>query len=166
MRPEQLIEAALFVSTDPVPLDRLSQIAGLPREEIPPIIEALKEAYEKRESALEIREVGAAYIMQAKELFYQPLLNLMKPAVPPEVMKTLSLIALKQPVTQAEIVRSRGDSAYHHIRGLISKGFLEAVPQGRTKLLTTTRKFADYFGFEDDLGEIKKRLAALLEGSP
>jgi segregation and condensation protein B len=164
MKSEQLIEAALFVSTDPISISELSRISGMKEREVKKIVESLKKAYEERESAIEIRKIGDEhYIMQAKDIFAAPLIDLVKPDVSQEVLKTLSLIALKQPITQAEVVKARGYSAYSHVKELANKEFIQAEPKGRTKLLTTTKKFSDYFGFPYDIEGIKKELAKQLK---
>jgi segregation and condensation protein B len=164
MKTEQLIEAALFVSTDPVPLEELRRIAGVASmDEAQRAVEALMEAYQSKASALEIRRIGDnAYIMQAKDAYSTSLLDLVKPAVNEAVLKTLSLIALKQPITQAEIVKARGYRTYAHVKELLLKEFIHAEPKGRTKLLTTTPKFADYFSLPAELLMLKKELASQL----
>lgn len=164
MNPKQLIEAALFLSTDPVSIDELRRITGISsREAIDEAVEALIKEYESKGSALEIRRIGdSAYIMQAKDAFSAPLLDLVKPVVGEEVLKTLSLIALKQPITQAEVVKARGYRTYAHVKELLAKEFINAEPKGRTKLLTTTQKFADYFSLPAELLQLKKELARQL----
>lgn len=156
----QLIEAALFLSTDPISMERLREISGAGPGEIRKIVGELQVAYEERSSAIEIRKIGKdLFLMQAKDIFAAPLLDLVKPAVSQEVLKTLSLIALKQPITQAEVVKSRGQSTYSHVKELVGKDFISAQPTGRTKILHTTQKFADYFGFSVNLEELKKEIA-------
>ena len=165
MRPEQVVEAALFVSTDPIPIETLRRISGLgSEEELLGIVEDLRKLYEERDSAIEIRRVGDAYIMEAKGALAIHLTELVRPVVPQQVLKTLSFIAMKQPVTQAEVVKARGDSAYAHVKELLGKGFIAAEPSGRTKLLTTTQRFADYFGLQADLVELKGELGRMLGG--
>jgi segregation and condensation protein B len=127
------------------------------------VIKELQESYEKQDSAIEIRKIGRdLFIMQAREVFAAPLLELVKPTVSQEVLKTLSLIALKQPIMQAEVVKSRGPVTYQHVKELLGKEFITAHPTGRTKIIHTTRKFADYFGFSPNLEELKKEIAKQL----
>ncbi|MBU2560414.1 SMC-Scp complex subunit ScpB [archaeon] len=163
LEPRQIVEAALFVSTDPISMKKLEEITGAGKGEIKRMIKELQEIYEARDSAVEIRRIGSdLYLMQAREIFAAPLLGLVKPTVTQEVLKTLSLIALKQPIMQAEVVKSRGPITYVHVKDLLAKDFITAHPTGRTKILHTTRKFADYFGFSPDLEELKKEIARQL----
>jgi segregation and condensation protein B len=163
MEGEKLIEAALFVSSEPVAIGELSKISGLGKARVKKAVEKLMHSYRKMESALEIRRIGEdKYFMQAKDAFSAPLVELVKPAVGDEILKTLAIIALRQPVTQAEVVRARGHSAYQHVKELIGKEFISARPKGRTKELSTTDKFADYFGLSHDLVELKKSVSDML----
>ena len=161
--PRQLVEAALFVSTDPISMKKLEEITGASSPEVKQMIKELQESYEARESAIEIRKIGRdLFLMQAREIFAAPLLELVKPTVSQEVLKTLSLIALKQPIMQAEVVKSRGAITYVHVKELVGKDFVTAHPTGRTKILHTTRKFADYFAFPHEIVELKKAIAEQL----
>lgn len=163
MHARQVIEAALFVSSEPVSVSKLAEVCGLTTDEVRAVVEELRREYASRNSAIEIRSIGGEhYLMQAREALSGMLIELVKPAVAQEVLKTLSLIALRQPVTQAEVVKARGSTAYAHIKELVAKGFVFASPAGRTKMLTTTEKFSDYFGFSRDIAEVKKQIGELL----
>ncbi len=163
MQAKQIIEAALFVSSEPLSLAKLAEISGVSREEARSLIEELRRDYASRDSAIEIRSIGDEhYLMQAKDALSGMLIELVKPALAQDVLKTLSLIALRQPITQAEVVKARGSTAYAHIKELVAKGFVSATPAGRTKMLTTTDKFSDYFGFSRDIAEVKKQIGRLL----
>ncbi len=167
MEGDRLIEAALFVSTDPIDIGELSRISGLKTNNVKKAVKGLMKTYSEMGSALEIRKIGDdQYFMQAKDSFAAPLVDLVKPAVGDEVLKTLSMIALRQPVVQSDLVKARGSSVYQQVKELIGKEFITAEPLGRTKELRTTRKFADYFGLSDDLVELKKRVAEMLRSEP
>ncbi len=166
MKTKQLIEAALFVSTNPLSLEELSKITGEDKEKIEKLVKELMNEYKARESAIEIRKIGDnQYFMQAKDAYAVSLMDLVKPAISQPILKTLSLIALKQPITQAEVVKARGASAYSHVKELLNKEFISAQRKGRTKVLRTTKKFSDYFGFSYDIEKIKKEIAGRLRKS-
>jgi len=163
MKIKQLVEAALFVSTNPLSLEELSKITGERKERVEKLVKELMNEYKARESAIEIRRIGDEhYFMQAKEAYAVSLMELVKPAISQSVLKTLSLIALKQPITQAEVVKARGCSAYSHVKELVNKEFISAQKKGRTKMLKTTKKFSDYFGFSYDTEKLKKEIAERL----
>jgi segregation and condensation protein B len=59
---------------------------------------------------------------------------------------------------QSELVTQRGTHCYDHVKELIEKKFVETAPEGRSKLLTTTPLFADYFGLDNDRVKLKAQL--------
>lgn len=111
--PRKLIEAALFVSTDPLSIKELKEISGASEGDVRGIVRELQNAYEAQNSAIEIKKIGKdRFTMQAKDVFSLPLSGLVKPAMSEEALKTLSLIALKQPIAQSKVVRSRGGRSH------------------------------------------------------
>ena len=79
------------------------------------------------------------------------------------VQKTLAIIAYKNPVLQAEIIKIRGNKAYDHIKLLKDEGFLISEKSGRTKLLKLTTQFYDYFDTVED--QLKQKLEQIKEES-
>ena len=75
-------------------------------------------------------------------------------------MKTLTVIALKEPIRQTELKELRSN-AYEHIQELIEKGLISRTKDknGRSFNLKTTPKFAEYFKLKGDA----KTLAKLLD---
>ncbi|NOZ76616.1 MAG: SMC-Scp complex subunit ScpB [Euryarchaeota archaeon] len=160
---KNLIEAVLFVATDPVSVEEINRVTGLPADKIVAYIEELMDEYRRRDGGLEIMKIGdRRYAMQARDEYAELLKDFVKPAVDGEVLKTLAYIALKQPVLQAEVVRARGYLTYEHVRTLVAKEFITAEPSGRSKLLKTTPKFADYFNFPRDIEKLKRILGEKL----
>ena len=62
------------------------------------------------------------------------------------LIRTLAIIAYKQPIKQSVLVEIRGNKSYDHVKELEERGLINSEKFSRTKLLTTTRGFADYFG--------------------
>ena len=85
------------------------------------------------------------------------------------VLKTLTVIALKEPIRQAELKELRGACAYEHIQELIDKGLISRKKDknGRSYNLKTTPKFEEYFkikGNSELLSKLEtKKLSELLE---
>ena len=69
-------------------------------------------------------------------------------------LRTLGLIALKQPVKQSIVVKIIGNKAYDYIKLLAERGFVKAKKAGNTKILEATPKFESYFG--KNIDDIKK----------
>jgi segregation and condensation protein B len=154
------LEAALYVSGRALTLEELADIIGKSQSTAQKLLDELSFEYNKREGALEVAALPKdRYVMQ------------LKPELTPRVgklipggllsfatLQTLVFIALKQPIIQSELVAQRGTHSYDHIRDLVDKKFVSAVPEGRSKLLTTTQLFADYFGLDNDRVKLKAQL--------
>lgn len=96
-------------------------------------------AYSSRMSGLEILDLGDRYVMQVKPEYSE----LMREVAPKELsapkLRTLSMIAYHQPpLLQSDLIEMRGSGAYDHIKDLIERGFVESVPCGRSRQLSTT----------------------------
>jgi len=72
------------------------------------------------------------------------------------MMRTLAIVAVKQPVKQSIIVRYQGNKSYGYIKDLENKGLVKTEKFSRTKLIYTTPDFEKYFGKSS--GEMKKML--------
>ncbi|MBS7627844.1 SMC-Scp complex subunit ScpB [Candidatus Bathyarchaeota archaeon] len=162
----RLIEAALYVAGRPLDLKTLCSVTGeKSRKRILKLAERLLQEYRRREGSLEILKLsGDRFVMQLKAI-YAPLVRRLsiKPLLSSGPLKTLSYVALNQPLTQAELVAARGLKSYGHVRQLEKMGLLASVPSGRTKVLKTTDIFADYFNLSRDPGTMKRQFRALLE---
>ena len=73
------------------------------------------------------------------------------------MMRTLAIVAVKQPIKQSIIVKYQGNKAYGYVAALEEKGLIKTEKFGRTKLITTTPDFEKYFGKSTE--EIKRILA-------
>ncbi len=162
MSDKETIEASFFAAGRALDIQTLAKIIDKPKKQVDPIVQSLIKEYKERECGIEIIDLGDRYVMQVKPQYT----DLVRPLAPKEVgapmLRTLSMIAYHQPVIQSELVDMRGNAAYDHIRELKERGFITAVPNGRTKLLQTTPMFADYFELEsNDPESIKKKIVDL-----
>jgi len=147
---KQIIEASLFVSNRPLGLEELARICGYGNiGQVRKELENLIQEYRNRNSAIEIRKTTEGYQMTVKEELESYVIDLVtKTELPKALIKTLAFIAYKEPVPQSEVIKVRGNRAYHYIKELIAKGFIEAKKKGKTKVLCTTKKFKEYFQVE------------------
>lgn len=160
----EIIEAALFAAGRAVSLEKLMKITGMPKKYVSLAVKELMEAYSSRGSGLEILDLGDRYVMQVKPEYSE----LMREIAPKELsapkLRTLSMIAYHQPLLQSYLIEMRGSGAYDHIKDLIERGFVESVPCGRSRQLSTTPLFADYFGLKsNDPQAIKGKIIELLK---
>ncbi len=155
-----IIEAALFVSGEPLDEARLRIL--IKGKNVRGLIHELMEEYTQRESAIEIKEIEGRYVMQVKPEYAEKVRSMAPKELRSPVLRTLSMIAYHQPLTQSELVDRRGAAAYEHVRELKERGLISSIPQGRTRLLQTTPRFAEYFNLDSaDPEAIKRKIIEL-----
>lgn len=156
-----LLEAALFVAGRPLDLNELCQVIGSrSKKKAQKYADALMQEYNARNSALEILALkDERYVLQVKAEYthlIQKLVN--RPLLSSGPLKTLSYIALRQPISQKRVIEVRGQHAYGHIKELKERRLIMAEKSGRSMALKTTGDFADYFGLPHDITEMKRNL--------
>ena len=117
----------------------------------------LASEYARRGSGLEIRSIGDGYAMQVRANLASEVVSLAPSELEAPLIRTLAIIAYKQPIRQCDLVEIRGNKSYDHVKELEKRGMINAARQGRTKVLTTTRAFADYFGLASCRPEAVRR---------
>ncbi len=138
------------MSPKPITLEELKAIAGTEsRLETKAMLEELMNFYGNRKSALEIVELPIGYQMRVKEDYSEHVKHYATDAMFHKgIMKTLAIVAYKQPIEQSLIIKYRNNTAYEHLKVLLENGFIKKEPKGKTFILTTTSKFLEYFGKE------------------
>ncbi|MDP2767296.1 MAG: SMC-Scp complex subunit ScpB [Candidatus Methanoperedens sp.] len=152
---KEIIEAALFASGDPLDVEQLRQL--IRGKNIRELLQQLMDEYAQRGSSIEIRGIEGRFVMQVKPEYAEKVRRLAPKELRSPVLRTLAMIAYHQPLTVAELVYRRGASAYDHVRELEESGMVSAAPQGRTRLLQTTVRFAEYFNLDSTEPEAIKR---------
>jgi segregation and condensation protein B len=163
---QQLVEAALYVSGRPLDLKTLGSIIGARSEEkIRTVARTVAERYRASNSPLQVMELpDGRFVMQLRAEFARHVKKLSnRPLLTPGPLRTLSFIALRQPVTQAYVVRVRGKLAYTHVKQLKDMDLITDEKVGRTRVLRTTTSFADYFNLSHDTAVMKKELKNVLD---
>ena len=141
------VEAVLFASGKPLSVKELTSALG--RDDFRPVQRALRtleQTYSHRQSALEVRRVGERYALQLQERFVPTVQSVTPVEMAPRTLKALTLIAYHQPILQSMLVRMVGDSAYEEVQRLRGMSLVHTEVKGSTLELTTTRRFAEYFG--------------------
>jgi len=157
---KEIIEAALFASGEPLDIGQLKNLVR--GKNIHELMQQLMREYAARGSALEVREMDGRFIMQVKSEFAEKVRSIAPKELRSPVLRTLAMIAYHQPITVAELVERRGAATYDHVRDLEESRFISAQPQGRTRLLQTTQRFAEYFNLEScDPEAIKRKIIEL-----
>ena len=149
-----ILEAALLVAGEPVPLSQLSKLFDPPLEPstVRKLLDDLKRDWSGRK--VELLQVASGWRFQGAASV-QTYLNRLSPEKPPRysraVMETLAIIAYQQPVTRGDIEAIRGVAVSTNvIKTLEDRQWVEAVGHretpGRPALLATTKAFLDDLG--------------------
>ncbi len=146
----EVIEAALFTAGRSLTLKELARVVGRDVRVVRKAVAKLLEDYQSRRTSLEIIELGDGYLMQVKPQIADRVRDLAPRELSSPVLRTLAMVAYYQPITLARLAIIRGNQAYSHIRELEERGLIKTTPKGRTRLLETTPRFAEYFGLSDD----------------
>jgi segregation and condensation protein B len=149
-----ILEAALLVAGEPVPLSQLSKLFDPPLEPstVRKLLDDLKRDWSGRK--VELLQVASGWRFQGAASV-QTYLNRLSPEKPPRysraVMETLAIIAYQQPVTRGDIEAIRGVAVSTNvIKTLEDRQWVEAVGHretpGRPALFATTKAFLDDLG--------------------
>lgn len=161
------IEAVLFTTARVLQIEDIAQI--LETEDIEAVEEAMLELimdYSTRDGALEIDDENG-YILQVKEEHMDIVEKLCPVELSKPVLKTLTVIALKEPIRQS-VLKEYRSNAYEHIAELLEKGLVSKTKDknGRSFNIATTPKFAEYFKLKGDLRSLMNQdIETLLKNS-
>jgi segregation and condensation protein B len=154
------IEAVLFSVGKPVSVEEIAQAGGLSEESVRVALKKLIAGYKKRQTAIEIAKVGSKYTMQLKPDILPKAGKFAPTTIPKPVLKTAALIAYYQPIKQSKLLMMAGNKVYEHVKSLADLGLISAKKYSHTFILTTSKKFPEYFGIPTARREdIKKWIA-------
>ena len=142
-----LLEAILFGAGRSMSVDELAKLLGKRNFQVSESLTELKKDMSEREqSALQLSEVSGRWIIEVNPSLSRFLPDTFKPEIPQRLLPAAALIAYHQPMPQAQLVDMLGQKAYDHVRDLANLGLIDKRREGLTRRLTTTRRFAEYFG--------------------
>ncbi len=148
------VESCLFLAARYLNIDDIVRFTGINPLMLKELIEKLKNKYQNEESGLIILERKMddkeLWKMDVKQKFHFLVNRLAtgESEFTSAEQETLAVVAYKQPIKQSIVVKIRGNKAYDHIKHFINVGLLSARKLGRTKELTTSNKFYDYFNLK------------------
>lgn len=159
------IEAIIFLSDKPVPIDELADFLNKTVEETKNLLLDLKEKRENTGINLEIKEEMVKFVTnpncgKAIQDFFNPTVKVKK--LSKSSMETLTIIAFKGPITKSAIEDIKGVSVDGSIQTLLEKKLIYASGRkkslGNPKLYEVTENFYGYVGIEskDELFNMEK----------
>ncbi|NLJ30696.1 MAG: SMC-Scp complex subunit ScpB [Clostridiales bacterium] len=145
----EAIKAILFVSGDPVSIDRVADALELDRPTAAKILQNLADEYDGEESGVLIVRMEDQYQMCSNPKYAKPIHKVMdmrrNTPLSPAGLEVLAIVAYNQPVTKAFIEQIRGVDCSGVIGSLSAKGLIEERGRlelpGRPLLYGTTANF-------------------------
>lgn len=162
-----IIEALLFVSSDYLSVEKMADIIEVDTYYVEDALKDLLAHYESINLGLTIKKSDAGYKLFTKPEFAPYIKRLLYPrsrhGLSQAALETLSIVAVKQPVTKAHIEEIRGVKSDGAVSSLLDKNLIEEVGRleipGKPAIFATTKLFLEYFGLKspDELRELLLR---------
>ncbi|MGE5407661.1 MAG: SMC-Scp complex subunit ScpB [Syntrophothermus sp.] len=146
------IEALLFLSPQPVPLEDLAAATEATAGQVEEAIDLLREDLAEGRRGVVLREVAGGFTLASdpeSEAAARRLLA--KPRTPPLTQaqaETLAIVAYLQPISRPEIARIRGVSSESAVQTLSERGLIEESGRSRfgAAIFKTSELFERLFG--------------------
>ena len=155
------LESALYSAGRPLTLEELIKASGTESRQkttstLDSIIKKMKNVFK----AIEVVILpDGSYVFQLKPEYSSSIRKYAsKPLLSRATQKTLSYIALEQPISSKQLLEVRGSGVYTHLKELRQLNFIEHQTVGRLRIYSTTEKFQKYFGIEGDVNALKQKL--------
>jgi segregation and condensation protein B len=151
-----LIEAILYLESEPLDEAGLSRISGLSTDVIKLCLEILENRYTQEDSGVELTRIGGGIIISPKKEYWDTLKERYgkknESRLSRAALETLSIIAYSQPITRSEIEAIRGVQADTMIRLLLDKDLIRETGKkdvpGKPVQFGTTKEFLKLFRLE------------------
>src|SRR3989344_7657350 len=158
------VEAVLFTTGKLMTLPDIAAAVDINDQAyLKEVMDSLKIDFSTRDSALNIQHVEDKYRLNIrKEYGYLANKLLGSTELEGPAIKTLAVIALKNPALQSDIIKLRGNKAYDHIAVLKEQNLIEIKgKKGRSNIIELAAHFYDYFDTAAD--DVKQKFEAIQE---
>jgi len=155
------LESALYSAGRPLTLEELIKASGT--ESRQKTTSTLNSIIKKMKNVFKAIEVvilpDGSYVFQLKPEYSSSIRKYAsKPLLSRATQKTLSYIALEQPISSKQLLEVRGSGVYAQLKELRQLNIIEHQSVGRLRIYSTTEKFQKYFGIEGDVTALKQKL--------
>lgn len=154
---KKTVEALLFLSEEPIKIDKLAIVLSISIDEAEALVGELKNDLVSARRGLQIFELAGGYQMGTlpelapyiEKAFSEDVSSNLSTAA----LEALAIIAYKQPVTRIEIESIRGVRSEHVLENLLKRKLIKISGRkegpGRPLLYNTTPDFLKYFGLKE-----------------
>ncbi|MEA3239000.1 MAG: SMC-Scp complex subunit ScpB [Candidatus Bipolaricaulota bacterium] len=148
---QALVEAALFLSPEPLTRHKLARIiGGTSLAYVERLLGQIEDECRGETHGIELHVEDGKSMFQVKRPYIDAVAHLAPHQdIPRPVLRSLAMIAYNHPLTQSDLVKARGNKAYKHVQELLERRLIRAEDQGRTLLLYVTDEFLRYFGLSN-----------------
>lgn len=150
----QIIECLLFVAGEPLTDKELARTTETDLDAVYLALRELRDRYVH--SGLQVVEIAGGFQLATRPEFAPAVGKLLAPhahRLSRPALETVSIIAYRQPCTQAEIEAVRGVASEGVVKTLMERGLIQEAGRkqtpGRPILYATTDDFLHYFGLAD-----------------
>jgi segregation and condensation protein B len=148
------LEAILFVTEAPVPIEELAEVLELSRQEVAIELEQLRQELEERGSGLVLRQSGGGFRLYSRPEAFPYLERFSSTATARRIsaaaLEVLAVVAYRQPVSRNQIAEIRGVDSESAIRTLERLGLVEEAGRlttpGNPVLYRTSDLFLEKLG--------------------
>jgi segregation and condensation protein B len=154
---KNIVEALLFVSEEPLTVERLTKIISEAQTgELRQALEDLAAEYEARQGGYFLNQVAGGYQFRTRPEYMEWIKRLLQPKplhLSKAALETLAIIAYKQPVIRSDIENIRGVDCGGVLRVLLERKFVRVLGRrelpGRPLIYATTKRFLEVFGLKN-----------------
>lgn len=150
-----LVECLLLACGDPIPKDRLAEIARCSKEELVDSIARLRERYQGDESGFALAEVAGKLQLRTKPIFapyIRDVVEVKAKRLSAAALETLSVIAYNQPIVKSEIEKIRGVDVSPTLKTLLDRSLVTIsgyqMTAGQPAIYSTTEEFLRIFALD------------------
>jgi len=179
-----ILESLLFVSAEPVPLERLMVVLGtVSKSELKQALQSLREDFDREGRGVQMVELAGGWQMVTRTEHAPWIKRLAKAKASPmlsrQALESLAIIAYRQPIVRSEIEQIRGVEVSTVLRTLLERKLIRMVGRkdvpGRPIMYGTTKLFLQQFGLSDlsqlpplrefkELGEAEQAMLPVEDG--
>jgi len=150
----RVIEGAIMVAIEPVPVELLAQLLEMPVAGVEAIVAELKSGYEEQGRGFELVKVAGGYRFQShpdvSPYVERFVLDGQRARLSAAALETLAIVAYKQPISRLQIASIRGVDPDAVLRTLQGRGYIEQRGRddgpGQAALWGTTPLFLEKLG--------------------
>jgi segregation and condensation protein B len=152
-----LVEAALFIADEPLPIRKLVQATGIPNATVMRrLLKKLQSHYDQDGTAFQLEELAGGFQLMTRSAYHRWLTSLRRAQqdlrLTAAARETLAIVAYRQPIMRADIEAIRGVQCGDTLRLLMEKILVKIAGRhdslGRPVLYGTTKKFLQVFGLK------------------